>query len=124
MDFIPGLACAAHFLIVAKQTPATLDDYVAVGQSVQRFWLTLTHLGLVMQPEITPLIFSRYVREEIGFSRTTGMRELAMALSGQLSAPVGEQESRLGVFMGRVGDGPAAPSRSTRLELADLMVST
>jgi len=124
MDFIPGLACAAHFLIVAKQAPTSLDDYVAVGRSVQRFWLTLTHLGLAMQPEVTPLIFSRYVRERLGFSRTIGMHELALTLSGQLSALVGEEQNRLGVFMGRVGDGPAAPSRSTRLELADLVVST
>jgi len=124
MDFIPGLACAAHFLIVAKQAPTSLDDLVAAGQSVQRFWLTLTQLGLVMQPEITPLIFSRYVRQGVRFSRKKEMHDLASMLSGQLSALVGEQEAALGVFMGRVGGGPAASSRSTRLKLADLMVST
>ncbi|MDH3210426.1 MAG: hypothetical protein OEL91_08615 [Burkholderiaceae bacterium] len=124
MDFIPGLACAAHFLIVAKQAPASVDDYVAVGRSVQRFWLTLTHLGLVMQPELTPLIFSRYVRERTRFSRTNGMYEFASRLSKQLGALVGEQEGTLGVFMGRVGAGSKAVSRSTRLTLADLIVST
>jgi hypothetical protein len=35
---------------------------------MQRFWLTATQLGLQLQPELTPLIFSRYVRERRAFS--------------------------------------------------------
>lgn len=59
MDLIPGLACAAHFVLKARQSPRGIDDYVEAGRAVQRFWLTLTRLGLFMQPEMTPLIFSR-----------------------------------------------------------------
>ena len=42
---------------------------------MQRFWLTATAQGLQLQPELTPLIFSRYVREGRVFSGTPGMQQ-------------------------------------------------
>jgi nitroreductase len=59
LDLVPGLACAAHVVLVADRAPQTLDDYVAAGRALQRFWLTATSLGLQFQPEYTPLIFAR-----------------------------------------------------------------
>jgi hypothetical protein len=56
------LACAAHFVIIADTPPADIDDYIAAGGAMQRFWLTATKLGLHAQPEMTPLIFSAYVQ--------------------------------------------------------------
>ncbi len=123
MDLIPGLACAGHFMIVAKDKPVTIDQYIDAGRAMQRFWLTATMLGLQLQPEMTPLIFARYVREGIQFSTARKMTERAADLDKQLSAIVGEEAARLGVFMGRIGAGPAASARSTRRKLKDLILS-
>ena len=76
-----------------------------------------------MQPELTPLIFGRYVGEGRVFSKTTGMHEQALALSGKLGDLLGEKESLLAVFMGRIGAGSNASARSTRRPLDDLLVS-
>jgi hypothetical protein len=51
------------FRAAGRCAAAPRDDYVAAGRAMQRFWLTATQLGLQLQPELTPLIFSRYVRE-------------------------------------------------------------
>jgi hypothetical protein len=127
MDLLPGLRCAAHFVLVAEQPARSIDDYVAAGRSMQRFWLTVTSLGLVMQPELTPLIFARYVREGRAFSQVPAMRargdELALQLDELLRAH-GIDDSARAVVMGRVGAGPTATARSTRRSLAELMVPT
>ena len=123
MDLLPSLLCAGHFVIASDQPPESIDDYVAAGRVVQRFWLTLTSLGLVMQPEMTPLIFGRYVREGLVFSKTAGLREQALGLSRDLCALIGQNESLLAVFMGRIGAGSAASARSTRRKLSDLVIS-
>jgi nitroreductase len=121
MDFLPSMACGAHFLIMARQPAKDVDDYVRAGRALQRFWLTVTRLGLFMQPEMTPLIFSRYAREGLRFSDTPGKDEEARRLAGQYEALVGEKAARNGVYMGRIGAGRAAASRSMRLPLEKLM---
>jgi len=120
MDLLPGLLCAAHFAILAQRAPQTIDDYVAAGRAVQRFWLTAASLGLGFQPELTPLIFTRYVREGIPFSRHAGSQSRARALSGQLDAVLGEHLTRA-VFMGRLGHAPLPAARSLRLPLQKLI---
>jgi hypothetical protein len=120
MDLIPGIACAAHFVIKARQQPQTIDDYVAAGRAVQRFWLTLTALGLQMQPEMTPLIFSSYVKNGIRFSRLDQLQAAAGRLQGQLAGVIGT-DSAYPVFMGRLGAGPAPRARSIRKPLDQLM---
>jgi hypothetical protein len=120
MDFIPGVACAAHVVLKARTQPQTIDDYVDAGRAVQRFWLTLTHLGLFMQPEMTPLIFSRYVREQRQFTRQQRLHGLAAQLARESSALVFTGE-HFPVYMGRVGAGPAPTARSERLPLEQLL---
>lgn len=122
MDLIPGLACAAHFVLVANKSPQSIDDYVAAGRAVQRLWLTATQLGLQLQPELTPLIFTRYVRAGKVFSKTVGMYERAHRLAEQFATLVGENNSTCAVFMGRIGAGPPALARSTRRPLKDLII--
>ena len=123
MDLLPGLFCAGHFVLSANELAQSIDHYVAAGRAMQRFWLTATQLGHVMQPELTPLIFGRYVREGVAFSATRALHDQARALLLRLEALVGERESRLAVFMGRIGAGSAPTARSTRRPLADLMVT-
>jgi nitroreductase len=119
MDLLPGMLCAAHFAIVVREPPQTIDDYVAAGRAVQRFWLTATQLGLQVQPELTPLIFSRYVREDTAFSALPGAAETARGLSARLKQLLGAHgvSTERVVFMGRTGHGKAALSRSLRLPL-------
>lgn len=120
MDFIPGLACAAHFVLKARREPRGIDDYVEAGRAVQRFWLTVTSLGLHMQPEMTPLIFSKYVRERRQFTGTTKLHGMAAQLEREANALI-FTDSLYPVYMGRVGAGPAATARSERLPLEQLL---
>lgn len=123
MDFFPAMACAGHFLIISDAIPASVDDYVTAGQAMQRFWLTATRLGLQLQPEMTPLIFSRYVRSGIHFSATLGMHKMAESVSNGLISMIGKENNARCVFMGRVGAGSAAKARSIRQPLNQLWLS-
>jgi len=123
MDLLPGLACAAHFVLTAPRPPQRTDDYIAAGRAMQRFWLTATALGLQLQPELTPLIFSRYVREGRVFSGAPGMQQRAADLSLQGAALVGRQAWETAVFMGRIGAGEAARARSLRRPLRELLLT-
>jgi molybdopterin/thiamine biosynthesis adenylyltransferase/nitroreductase len=124
MDFIPGLACGAHFVILADSPPKGIDDYIDSGRAMQRFWLTATRLGLQLQPEITPLIFSRYVRNELEFTQVKKLAQFAKTLSDQTEDLIGSEETSRAIFMGRIGMGPAPWSRSLRLPLSQLKPSS
>jgi len=121
MDLLPGLACAAHFVLKAHDAPRGIDDYVAAGRAVQRFWLTLTRLGLHMQPEMTPLIFSKYVGDGREFTRTPGIIEAATRLRARAQELVYAGPG-FPVYMGRLGAGPAPAARSERRPLDDLLL--
>lgn len=121
LDLIPALRCAAHFVLVSKRTPSTIDDFVAAGRAMQRLWLTATSLGLQLQPELTPLIFARYSRNGVPFSTLTGSNASAKEIARRLDAEVGAEQASHGVFMGRVGAGRPAVVRSLRRPLSELM---
>ena len=120
MDLIPGLACAAHFVLKARQAPRDIDDYVAAGRALQRFWLTLTRLGLLMQPEMTPLIFSKYVREGTQFTQLTRLHGEAQRLAQDVTRLV-FVDNLFPVYMGRLGEGPLPAARSERLPVESLL---
>ena len=122
LDVLPALRCAAHFVILARQPLHSLDDYVAGGRAMQRFWLTATRLGLQFQPEMTPLIFASYVRADLAFSRKQRSLDDARALTQKLDQLLGQAGSECAVFMGRIGSGPAPAARSVRLPLERLMM--
>lgn len=121
MDLLPGLFCAAHFALVAGRAPEGIDDYVAAGRALQRFWLTATELGLQLQPEMTPLIFGRYVRQGRTFSHQPSAVESAAKLARQLPRQLPGQTIERVVFLGRIGNGRPAASRSLRLTLQRLL---
>lgn len=121
MDLLPGLACAGHVVIQAERPPQTIDDWVAAGRAIQRFWLTVTGQGLWHQPEVTPLIFSSYLRHGIQFTRDQTVARRAAALLPGLTHLLGG-DSRSAVWMGRIGEGDAPRSRSIRLPLERLLV--
>lgn len=125
MDWRTALGCAAHFVIVADKPLQTVADYIAGGRAVQRFWLEATRQGLQFQPEMTPVIFSRYVAQSRTFTSIADEQALAGRLAGQLTDLLGAGTSPLQrVYMGRVGFGPAPRSRSVRPPLEKLLIGS
>ncbi len=125
MDLRTGLGCAAHFVIVSHRPLSGIEDYLAGGRAMQRFWLEATRQGLQFQPEMTPLIFSRYVTNEVAFTRVAKEQALAERLAGELCGLLGPDAPCANrVFMGRVGFGQRPTSRSIRQPLVKLLVPT
>ena len=120
MDFIPSLACGAHIVIKAQRKPQGIEDFVAAGRAVQRFWLTATHLGLFQQPEMTPLIFGAYVRQGLNFTVRPALEEKARTLEAQARGLIGG-DADCAVWMGRIGAGSTPRARSLRRSLQQLM---
>lgn len=120
MDWLPALACAAHVAIVARHAPTTVDDYVAAGRAVQRFWLTATQLGLQHQPAITPLVFARYLRDGRPFTMHTTIVTAANVMVTELDKQLSGNTASV-VWLGRIGIGKPVVSRSVRRSLGDLL---
>ena len=123
MDWLPALACAAHVAIVAKQAPTTIDNHVAGGRAMQRFWLTTTRLGLQHQPAVTPLVFARYLREGRDFTARPSLVGQAQKMASGLEAMLGGRASSA-VWLGRIGDGSPAAFRSIRRPLSELLTGS
>jgi hypothetical protein len=121
MDWIPGLRCAAHVAILADEVPQTVEDQLQAGQAMQRFWLTATRLGLQHQPEMTPLIFSRYAREGRRFSEREALLTQAADIGRRFDALL-DQGSIRAVWFGRIGAGMRSAARSERLSLTELLI--
>jgi len=122
LDLVPALACSAHICVIAKQPPAGVVDYVRAGVAMQRLWLTAQALGLHMQPEMTPVIFNWYAAAGRSLSNRPGIDDRVRILSGRLADLLGRERAGGLVLMCRVGVSSSPRSRSTRRELADLMV--
>ena len=122
LDFIPGLACAAHFALISTASPRQPEDFMAAGRAMQRFWLTATHLGLQLQPEMTPLIFSWYHNSHSRFSHIDAVQHTLPTIHKKLAKVMGDEVPGRGVFMGRIGHGKPAKSRSRRLPLDQLII--
>jgi nitroreductase len=127
MDWWPAIACGAHFALLSDRTPAGIDDYVSAGRATQRLWLAATASQLQLQPALTPLIFSRYAREQRRFAEgdhhLAAARDIARRLGSVLEAG-GVHDASSVVFMGRIGEAPVAHARSLRLSLEALTVAS
>ena len=123
LDLIPGFRCGAHFAIVSAHEPAGIDDQVAAGAAVQRFWLTATRVGLQLQPQYTPLVFAAYARRGVAFTADRAAMTRANEVRAALEHLLGAQAATAAVFLGRIGHGPAATARSLRLPLDRLQWS-
>lgn len=122
MDLLPGLCCAAHCALLAPKALRSIDDYLAAGAALQRFWLSATRLGLFMQPEMTPVIFSRYHRERRAFSAVGKTSGMVADIDGRLVELLAGQDVEQLFFIGRIGAGPEPRSRSLRKPLDALWV--
>ena len=121
MDFLPGLLSGAHVALVCDRAPVSIDDYVAAGRCVQRFWLTATLLGLQKQPEITPLIFARFARDGRAFSQAPHALPLAREVAARAASLIGHDLPQV-VWLARIGHAPPAASRSQRRSRTELIL--
>lgn len=121
LDLLPGIACAAHFALLTPAPLQNIDDYLAAGRAMQRFWLTAASLGLYIQPEMTPVIFTRYHRQGRAFSQLGKATDMASKLNARLADLLPDRNLAALYFMGRLGAGPAPRARSTRKSVASLM---
>jgi hypothetical protein len=67
----PGAGTALRRALSRSSRPAPLQsahDYYQAGRALQRFWLALTALGWFMQPQMTPVLFTQYVRQRQHFT--------------------------------------------------------
>jgi sulfur-carrier protein adenylyltransferase/sulfurtransferase len=125
MDFLPGLFCASYFAIRLmrrfSEPDAALVQTIQMGQAIQRFWLTATRLGLVMQPCIAILAFWTYGAGGREFTVDRKALRAADKLANGAQAMFAKSDDI--VFLGRIGwPRGRSHSRSTRLPLGQLLV--
>lgn len=121
LDYLPALRCAAHLLVRAERTPSAIADWLALGQAVQRLWLTATATGLHLQPEMTPVIFRWYARAGRSFSAEPALAERAAKLTERFERMANARPDDFFGFFCRVGVSAEPASRSLRLDLSELI---
>jgi hypothetical protein len=121
MDVVPALFCGAHCLLVANQPITNAQEGVEAGRAMQRLWLTATSLGLQGQPEMAPLIFSRYAAQNRIFTVNTKGWSQTQKLAQQFALFFGNEDWSRAAFMMRLGAGKPPQARSLRKPLADLI---
>lgn len=121
LDVLPALFCAAHLLVRPQRRPVALTDWVELGIAVQRIWLTATHHGLHLQPQMTPVIFRWYARAGRRFSSEPALFEQALKVSDDIERIANARPQEDFGFFARVGVSELPTSRSIRQDLAALM---
>jgi len=121
LDALPALHCAAHLLVRPKLAPKELEDWVKLGMTVQRVWLTATQVGLHLQPEMTPVIFRWYARAGRKFSADAHLANLANQLSTQFEQVTQAASTDSFGFFCRVGTSETPISRSIRQDISSLL---
>ena len=121
LDLLPGYRCGAHALLVSRSPLDGIDAFLAAGRAVQRFWLTAAALGLQFQPEMTPLIFSRYAQAKRSFTAVDSALREAYRVRVRMVALFSDDAVDAGAFLCRVGEGSAPVACSTRLPLERLL---
>lgn len=119
LDFIPSLKSCAHFALQSKEPLSSTQEYIDAGRVLQRFWLTSAKLGLGFQPEQTPVIFSKYLTNNIHFAEDKSVVKNAEKGKVMFEKIVKNAENT--VFLGRIGRSQLPKSRSTRLPLEKLI---
>lgn len=122
LDVLPAIFCGSHALLKPKASLSGTDDYVTVGMSMQRFWLTAASQGLYLQPQMTPVIFRWYARHERPFAASPESMKIAKEISGRLEKLANIQQQDDLAFFCRLGESTPPRSRSLRKSLEDLII--
>jgi hypothetical protein len=119
LDFIPALSCAAHLLLTPRQFGNRIADHVQAGVALQRLWLTASHLGLHLQPEMTPVIFRWYARNNRQISAKPEINEGASKLAKMFEKLAMKNAEDNFSFFCRLGYSRPTHARSVRKTLED-----
>jgi hypothetical protein len=118
LDLIPGIFCAAHFVVSRKTEPQPVDvpsSLFRSGEALQRFWLTATRMGLAVQPALAPLCFAYYGRVDAPLSARARIAKLVKKASSAFP------NDGSVLFLGRIGvPRRLSTARSIRRPAADL----
>ena len=133
LDHIPAF-CSAAFFVLRSSSPALLTwppthtsdrlmELLEAGRAVQRFWLTATRLGLVLQPTYATLAFAHYGAYGERFTDQEPLLARAERLSTAFRGLLGSTDGVL--FIGRIGEprlkGIVPSGRSVRRPAIELM---
>ncbi|WP_048441552.1 nitroreductase family protein [Caenimonas sp. SL110] len=121
MDVLPGLACAAHLVVLRDRPAVSVDEQVEAGRVVQRLWLTMTQLDLWHQPTMAPVLFSGFSKAGLEFSKNQSRLREAASLRERFERLI-QNDCGNAIWMGRLGTGPAPEARAHRLPLEQLCV--
>jgi sulfur-carrier protein adenylyltransferase/sulfurtransferase len=125
MDTVPGIFSSAYVAVRLSARSHDPEERVSqllrAGQSLQRFWLTATSLGLAIQPCLAALAFAHYGHTGEAFTICESGRRLARKLAQRANRVLSHPEEI--VFLCRVGlpNTRKEESRSTRLPLTNLV---
>ena len=133
LDHIPAFRSAAFFVLRSSspalltwpptQTSDRLMELLEAGRAVQRFWLTATRLGLVLQPTYATLAFAHYGAYGEQFTDQEPLLARAKRLSTAFRGLLGPTDGVL--FIGRIGEprlkGVVPSGRSVRRPAIELM---
>jgi nitroreductase len=128
-SIIPGVRCAAHFFIIARNDKFTTGDpenVIEIGRKLQRFWLTATHLGLSMQPAFATMVFRDLNASTALLSKEKFPINKIKIITKNLSKLRSGKEFSDAhiVFAGRIGTplSPTITSRSIRKPLEEMLI--
>lgn len=124
MDIIPGICSAAHFTIESKEplNENDMDSLLKMGAAIQRFWLTATKLGLVLQPSYAALVFGYLGSRRIEFSKEETLNKKAEKFATDFTQLYKKDINDI-VFMGRIGvPAKISDSRSLRKPINELLI--
>jgi len=125
MDFLPGIFSAAYFAFRFREPraagTAAIGQLLSAGEAVQRFWLTASKRGLVLQPCLATLAFAHYGQSNEPFTTSQPERRKAQELAHRVVRDLGDLQTTF--FVGRIGFPKDAKleSRSLRHPLAQLV---
>ena len=128
-DLLPGLRSAGFFVVRSRdpalrdglEAPGRTEALLRAGEAMQRFWLTSTRLGLVMQPNYATLIFAWYGEQAAPFTDDPRLIMRAQRLAARFRTDIGAAPDDV-LFIGRIGEPIATTprGRSIRRSLQEL----
>ena len=119
--FLPAYLCGGHFALVAPKQMNSSDDFVLCGRLFQRLWLMASKIGLYIQMESGPVIFSRYVRDKNPFTENQKVWQRAVNLEKKFANIFGNETAPRVIMLSRIGKGKPPKSRAIRLSLDELI---
>lgn len=110
-------AAAMGALVISRTEPL---DFVKVGRSVERLWLTATSLGLSFQPLTGVLFFKLKIAS--GKTETFSPHEQKLIMDAyQDASRICNAEGKHLAFMFRIGHGDAPSAHAIRFPLAEVV---